>query len=137
MTKLYDQVPLTVCIAADARMESLPAFPQARKLGPQRPVFGRIPVLPRASDVSQHCTAGHLANSLVLPALERIGVKGKMVDQNHDDVLMKLFRTRSSLNSNQPASLTRMCPEGASISKRDSLLGLCYMAAEHVLSLLP
>ena len=94
LTKLYDQVPLTVCIAADARMESLPAFPQARKLGPQRPVFGRIPVLPRASDVSQHCTAGHLANSLVLPALERIGVKGKMVDQNHDDVLMKLFRNQ-------------------------------------------
>jgi hypothetical protein len=75
-------------------MESLPAFPQARRLGPQRPVFGRIPVLSRASNVTQHCTANSLAQSLVLPALERIGVKGGAVDNNHDDVLMKLFRNQ-------------------------------------------
>ena len=33
----------------DARKESLPAFPQARRPGPQRPVFGRISVLPMAT----------------------------------------------------------------------------------------
>lgn len=78
----------------DASMESLPAFPQARRLGPQRPVFGRIPVVPKASDVTQHCTAHTLAQSLVLPALERIGVKGPDVENNHEDVLMKLLRNQ-------------------------------------------
>ena len=78
----------------DASMESLPAFPQAMRLGPQRPVFGRIPVVPKASDVTQHCTANSLAQSLVLPALERIGVKGADVDSNHEDVLLKLLRNQ-------------------------------------------
>ena len=88
-------LPLLLFIPnADARMESLPAFPQAKRLGPQRHVFGRIPVLPRASDVTQLCTANALAQSLVLPALERIGVKGAAVDDNHEDVLLKLFRNQ-------------------------------------------
>ena len=37
----------------DARLESLPAFPQARQLREQEPVFGRIPVLPKAGDITQ------------------------------------------------------------------------------------
>ena len=78
----------------DARTESLPGFPQARKLGPQRPVFGRIPVLPRKGDLTQHCIANSLAQSLLLPALERIGVKGPEVDNNHADNLCKLFRNQ-------------------------------------------
>ena len=127
----------TVCINAVARTESLPAFPQAKKLGPQRYVFGRIPVLPRASDVTQYCTANTLAQSLVLPALERIGVKGAAVDNNHEDVLLKLFRNQK-FSEFKSASVTcaqmRTYPETTCISRRGFPLGRCYMVAEHVLS---
>lgn len=76
----------------DARWESLPAFPQARQLSEQELMFGRIPVLPRASDITQPCVAGNLAQFLLLPALHRIGVKGPDAERLCDEVLCKLFR---------------------------------------------
>lgn len=76
----------------DARLESLPAFPQARQLGAQEPMFSRIPVLPKASDITQPCVAGNLAQFLLLPALHRIEVKGPEAEKLCDEVLCKLFR---------------------------------------------
>ncbi|DBA88390.1 TPA: hypothetical protein ACH3X2_004884 [Trebouxia sp. C0005] len=76
----------------DAKLESLPAFPQARQLGQQQVIFGRIPVLPKADDISQPCNANSLAQSLLLPALHRIGVKGPDAEKLCDDVLCKLLR---------------------------------------------
>lgn len=86
----------------DAKLESLPAFPQARQLGEQEAVFGRIPVLPKACDITQHCSANSLAQSLLLPALHRIGVKGPDAEKLCDDVLCKLLRNGKccSLKSN-------------------------------------
>ena len=76
----------------DAKLESLPAFPQARQLGQQQPVFGRIPVLPRADDITQPCVANNIAQFMLLPLLQRIGVKGPEAAKLCDDVLCKLFR---------------------------------------------
>ena len=76
----------------DARWESLPAFPQARHLGEQEPVFSRIPVLPKAGDITQPCVANNLAQFLLLAALHRIGVKGLEAERLCDEVLCKLFR---------------------------------------------
>ncbi|DBA66817.1 TPA: hypothetical protein ACH3X2_001953 [Trebouxia sp. C0005] len=76
----------------DARAESLPGFPQARKLGQQQPVFGRIPVLPKSDDITQPCVANNLAQFMLLPALQRIRVKGPDADKLSDDVLCKLLR---------------------------------------------
>ncbi|DBA94582.1 TPA: hypothetical protein ACH3X1_002165 [Trebouxia sp. C0004] len=76
----------------DAKLESLPAFPQAVQLGQQQPVFGRIPVLPKADDITHPCSANGLAQSLLLPALHRIGVKGPDAEKLCDDVLCKLLR---------------------------------------------
>ena len=50
--------------------------------------------MPRAGDLTQHCIANSLAQSLVLPALERVGVEGSDVDNNHEDNLCKLFRNQ-------------------------------------------
>ena len=118
---------------ADARTESLPAFPQAKKLGPQRYVFGRIPVLPRASDVTQHCTANTLAPSLVLPALERIGVKGATVDNNHEDVLLKLFRNQKFSEFKSASVAYENVSRNSKHQQKGLPLGTC-MVAEHVLS---
>lgn len=76
----------------DAKLESLAAFPQARQLGQQHVVFGKIPVLPKADDITQPCNANSLAQSLLLPALYRIGVKGPDAEKLCDDVLCKLLR---------------------------------------------
>ena len=76
----------------DAKLESLPSFPQARQLGVQEPVFGRIPLVPKASDITQACSANSVTQYLLLPALHRIGAKGPEADKLSDDVLCKLLR---------------------------------------------
>ncbi|KAL3144514.1 hypothetical protein ABBQ32_004248 [Trebouxia sp. C0010 RCD-2024] len=78
--------------AAEARQESIPSFPQARKLGDQQSIFGRIPLLPKANKITEQCDAGRLAQSLLLPALHRIGVKGRDADKLSEDILCKLLR---------------------------------------------
>lgn len=75
----------------DAKWESLPTFPQARQLGTQQAVFGRIPVLPKADDITQQCVANSLAHFLLLPALHRIQAKGPEAEKLCDNVLCKLF----------------------------------------------
>ena len=75
----------------DARPESLPGFLEARKLGQQQPVFGRIPMLPKSNNVTQPCVANSLAQIMLLPA-HLIGVKGPDADKLSDDVLCKLLR---------------------------------------------
>lgn len=76
----------------DARLESLPAFPHARQLGQQQPVLTKIPVLPRSHDITEPCVANSLAQFLLLPALQCIGVKGPEAKKLSGDALCKLFR---------------------------------------------
>ena len=76
----------------DARLESLPSFPQARRLGQQQPVFGRIPLVPKAKDITQTCSANSIAQFLLLPALQRIKAKGPEAEKLSDEVLCKLMR---------------------------------------------
>lgn len=48
--------------------------------------------MPKANKITEQCDAGRLAQSLLLPALHRIGVKGRDADKLSEDILCKLLR---------------------------------------------
>ena len=48
-------------------------------------------MLPKADDITQPCVANKLAQSLLLPALQRIDCKGPDADKLADEVLCRLL----------------------------------------------
>ena len=88
----YSFVEMAAKGMTDSKPEHHTSVASASQPGLQQPVFSRIPVLPKANDITQPCVANELAQFLLLPALQRIGCKGPDADKLADKLLCRLLR---------------------------------------------
>ena len=72
-------------------MERHPIPLTIERLGPQMPVFERIPLVPHAQDLFRFTESAVLNQTLVLKCLEKLGMKGEGTTAH--DVLSYMFRT--------------------------------------------
>lgn len=72
-------------------MERHPIDLTIERLGPQVPIFERIPLVPHAQDLFRFTESAVLNQALVLKCLEKLGMKGD--GTTADDVLSYMFKT--------------------------------------------